>query len=159
MQNDNILLAQLNPIVADIEYNYNKALEFLERAKKDNIKLVVYPELFLLGYPPIDIIERYPLIVEENIKYLEKFAQQCSDIAVLIGFCEFNNSNKGKKYYNSVAYIKNCKIEKIMRKSLLPVYSEFSEGRYFESAPFDSQNRIIEFKTITLIKYFCINKN
>ena len=145
MQNDNILLAQLNPIVADIEYNYNKALEFLERAKKDNINLVVYPELFLLGYPPIDIIERYPLIVEENIKYLEKFAQQCSNIAVLIGFCEFNNLNKGKKYFNSVAYIKNCKIEKIMRKSLLPVYSEFSEGRYFESAPFDSQNRIIEF--------------
>ena len=33
MQNDNILLAQLNPIVADIEYNYKKALEYLEKAK------------------------------------------------------------------------------------------------------------------------------
>lgn len=145
MQNDSILLAQLNPIVADVEYNYNKAVEYLNRAKKLGIKLVVYPELFLLGYPPIDIIERYPLIVHENIKFLHKFAKQCTEISALIGFCEFNNSATGKKYFNSVAFIKDGKIEKIMRKSLLPVYSEFSEGRYFESAPFVSSQRIIQF--------------
>lgn len=148
MNNDTILLAQLNPIVGDIEYNYNKALEYLKKAKEKNIKLVVYPELYLLGYPPIDIIERYPLIVEENIKYLEKFAQQCNDIAVLMGFCEFNKQKRGKKYFNSVAYINNGKIEKIMRKSLLPTYSEFSEGRYFEPANFKSQDRIINFNSL-----------
>lgn len=148
MNNDTILLAQLNPIVGDIEYNYNKALEYLKKAKEKNIKLVVYPELYLLGYPPIDIIERYPLIVEENIKYLEKFAQQCNDIAVLMGFCEFNKQKRGKKYFNSVAYINNGKIEKIMRKSLLPTYSEFSEGRYFEPANFKSQDRIINLNSL-----------
>ncbi len=145
MQNDNILLAQLNPTVADIKNNYNKALEYLKDAKNKNIKLVAYPELFLLGYPPIDIIERYPLIVEENISYLKKFVNQCNNISVLMGFCEFNNSNRGKKYYNSVAYINNGKIEKIMRKSILPNYSEFSEARYFQAAPFKSEDRIIKF--------------
>ena len=113
MQNNTILLAQLNPIVADIEYNYNKALECIKQAQKKGIKLVVFPELFLLGYPPVDIIERYPLIVEENIKYLEKLALECKDISVLIGFCEFNKQKFGKKYFNSVAYINNTKIEKI----------------------------------------------
>ena len=124
MQNDSILLAQLNPIVADVEYNYNKAVEYLNRAKKLGIKLVVYPELFLLGYPPIDIIERYPLIVHENIKFLHKFAKQCTEISALIGFCEFNNSATGKKYFNSVAFIKDGKIEKIMRKSLFCFFAE-----------------------------------
>ena len=145
MKNDTILLAQLNPIVGDIEYNYNKALEYLLRAKSLNISLICYPELFMTGYPPMDIIERYPLIVEENLKYLEKFASQCQNISALMGFCEFNNEKRGKKYFNSVAYINNGKIEKIMRKSLLPQYSEFNEGRYFEAAPFQSENRIINF--------------
>ncbi len=145
MQNCNILLAQLNPTVADIEGNYTKALECLDNSISQGVKLVIFPELFLLGYPPIDIIERYPLIVEENISYLQKFALNCKDVAVLIGFCEFNKSQSGKKYYNSVAFIKNGKIEKIIRKSLLPTYSEFSEGRYFQPAIFDSKERIIEF--------------
>ena len=155
MQNDNILLAQLNPIVADIEYNYKKALEYLEKAKQQGVKLAVFPELFLLGYPPIDIIERYPLIVEENINYLNKFAAQCNEITVLIGFCEFNYSSRGRKYYNSVAYIKNGKIEKIMRKSLLPNYSEFSEGRYFEPASFISKDRIVEFNNYRIGVIIC----
>ena len=148
MQNNTILLAQLNPIVADIEYNYNKALECIKQAQKKGIKLVVFPELFLLGYPPVDIIERYPLIVEENIKHLEKLALECKDISVLIGFCEFNKQKFGKKYFNSVAYINNTKIEKIMRKSLLPTYSEFSESRYFEAAEFISKDRIINFNSL-----------
>ena len=148
MQNNTILLAQLNPIVADIEYNYNKALECIKQAQKKGIKLIVFPELFLLGYPPADIIERYPLIVEENIKYLEKLALECKDISVLIGFCEFNKQKFGKKYFNSVAYINNTKIEKIMRKSLLPTYSEFSESRYFEAAEFISKDRIINFNSL-----------
>lgn len=148
MQNNTILLAQLNPIVADVEYNYNKALECIKQAQKKGIKLVVFPELFLLGYPPVDIIERYPLIVEENIKYLEKLALECKDISVLIGFCEFNKQKFGKKYFNSVAYINNTKIEKIMRKSLLPTYSEFSESRYFEAAEFISKDRIINFNSL-----------
>lgn len=148
MQNNTILLAQLNPIVADIEYNYNKALECIKQAQKKCIKLVVFPELFLLGYPPIDIIERYPLIVEENIKHLEKLALECKDISVLIGFCEFNKQKNGKKYFNSVAYINNTNIEKIMRKSLLPTYSEFSESRYFEAAEFITKDRIINFNSL-----------
>ena len=148
MQNNTILLAQLNPIVADVEYNYNKALECIKQAQKKGIKLVVFPELFLLGYPPADIIERYPLIVEENIKYLEKLALECKDISVLIGFCEFNKQKFGKKYFNSVAYINNTKIEKIMRKSLLPTYSEFSESRYFQAAEFISKDRIINFNSL-----------
>ena len=148
MNNNTILLAQLNPIVGNIEYNYNKALDYLERAKAQQIGLVVYPELFMFGYPAFDIIERYPAIVDDNLKYLEMFAKKCTNISALIGFCEFNNNNRGKKYFNSVAYINNGKIEKIIRKSLLPQYSEFNEGRYFEAAPFQNAQRIIEFNNL-----------
>ena len=145
MNKDTILLAQLNPIVGNIDYNYNKALEYLERARSQGIKLVVYPELFLLGYPPIDLIERYPLLVEQNLQYLSEFAKKCTNISALIGFCEFNKNPCGKKYFNSAAYLHNGKIEKIMRKSLLPNYSEFNEARYFQAAEFNSDERIINF--------------
>ncbi len=144
MHNLKIALAQLNPDIANIEENYKKAVEYLKSAKEKNMDLVVYPELFLLGYPAMDIIDRYPLIVDKNIKYLEKFAKQCKGIKVLIGFCSYNNNDYGKKYYNSIAYINDGKIEKVMNKCLLPDYAEFSDSRNFEAGKFESKNRIIE---------------
>ena len=51
-----ILLAQLNNIVGDIKGNTSKALEILNKAKKENIDLVVFSELFLSGYPPEDLV-------------------------------------------------------------------------------------------------------
>ena len=41
----------------------------------------------------------------------------------------------GKKYFNSVAVLQNGKISGIIRKSLLPTYSEFNDYRYIEPSP------------------------
>jgi NAD+ synthetase len=41
----------------------------------------------------------------------------------------------GKKYYNSVAIISEGQIQGIVRKSLLPTYSEFNDYRYIEPSP------------------------
>ena len=41
----------------------------------------------------------------------------------------------GKKYYNSVAILSGGKIQGIIRKSLLPTYSEFNDYRYIEPSP------------------------
>ena len=141
---DTIALAQVDPIVGDIEYNYNKAKLYIEWANELKLGAVVFPELFLMGYPVFDIIDRFPSIVEKNIEYLEKLAKLTTNTKVLIGFCEFNRFYIGKRYFNSVAILQNKKIERIIRKTLLPVYSEFNDARYFQSAEFNPKDRIIE---------------
>ncbi len=139
-----IVLAQVDPIVGDIEYNFNKAKKYIEWANELKVGAIAFPELFLFGYPVFDIIDRYPKLVEKNIEYLEKLAKCTGKTKVLIGFCEFNRFYIGKRYFNSVAVLSNKKIETIIRKTLLPVYSEFNDARYFQSAEFDSKERIIE---------------
>ena len=99
--------------------------------------MFVFPELILMGYPIEDTIDRHPIIVEENIKWLKEIASFTGSTAALVGFIEPRkyNLNTGKSYYNSVAILQNGEIKGIVRKSLLPTYSEFNDYRYIEPSP------------------------
>ena len=51
-----ITLAQLNPIVGDVEGNAGKARDARVQARADGADLMVLPELFIAGYPPEDLV-------------------------------------------------------------------------------------------------------
>ena len=133
----NIGLAQINPIAGDIEYNAKKVIKYIKYAQDLGLDLVVFPELILMGYPIEDTIDRHPIIVEENVKWLKEIALMTESTAALVGFIEPRkyNLNTGKSYYNSVAILQNGEIKGIVRKSLLPTYSEFNDYRYIEPSP------------------------
>ena len=61
-----ITLAQLNPKVGDFEANLAKALRTLEQSRPEEPDLVVFPELYLMGYPPQDLLERTWFIERQN---------------------------------------------------------------------------------------------
>lgn len=127
-------LAQINPIAGDIEYNAKKIVEYILHAQNIGLDLVVFPELALMGYPIEDTIDRHPIIVDENVKWLKQIAKITTSTTAIVGFVEprkYDNIT-GKKYYNSVAILSNGKIDGIVRKSLLPTYSEFNDYRYIE---------------------------
>ena len=143
-----ILMAQLDPISGNVEYNKNKAISCIKFANENNIDLVIFPELFLLGYPMGDILERYPYLSNQCESALDEIKNYCKNTSVLIGYPELNKQKQGKPYYNSLVYIKNGKTDRIIRKSLLPNYSEHNDYRYFEPYPIDRKNRIIELNGI-----------
>ena len=130
-------LAQINPIVGDIEYNAKKVVENIVHAQNIGLDLVVFPELILMGYPIEDTIDRHPIIVSENVKWLKEIAKITTKTTALVGFVEPRKPEHltGKKYYNSVAILSGGKIQGIIRKSLLPTYSEFNDYRYIEPSP------------------------
>ena len=112
-------IAQINPIAGFIEYNAKKIVKYINFAQKTGIDLVVFPELTLMGYPIEDTIDRHPIIVEDNIKWLKEIAKITIKTAAIIGFVEpRKDNNVGKKYYNSIAVIQNGSIKGIVRKSL-----------------------------------------
>lgn len=130
-------LAQINPIVGDLEYNAKKIVKYINHAQNISLDVVVFPELTLMGYPIEDTIDRHPIIVEENVKWLKEIAKITKTTTAIVGFVEPRNYNHltGKKYYNSVAVLRDGKIQGIIRKSLLPTYSEFNDYRYIEPSP------------------------
>ena len=139
-----IALAQLNSIVGNVEYNKNKALEYIKKANDLDIDLIIFPELFLLGHPMGDILGRYPYCAIQCQKALEEIKQYVTKTRVLIGYPEINKNNFEKPFYNSIAFIENQEIKKSIKKSLLPNYSEHNDYRYFEPYKIDKDERIIE---------------
>ena len=131
----NIGLAQINPILGNIQYNAQKIVKRIKYAENLGLDMVVFPELTLTGYPIDDIIDRHPVVVEENIKWIKEIAKITGKTRALVGFIEKVKSNTGRRYYNAAAVLGEGKIESIVRKTLLPNYSEFYDARYFEPSP------------------------
>ncbi len=136
-KNGAVGIAQINPIVGNIEYNSKKVVKYINLAQNIGLDMVVFPELVLMGYPIEDTIDRHPIIVEENVKWLKEIAKITTKTTALVGFVEprKQKSRIGKKYYNSIAILENGEISGIVRKSLLPTYSEFNDYRYIEPSP------------------------
>ena len=68
----NVAIAQINTNSGDIEYNANKILRAIKHAQELNLQLVIFPELALVGYGLKDTINRHPIIVKENLKWLQE---------------------------------------------------------------------------------------
>lgn len=128
-----IALGQINTTVGALHQNAEKILAYTERAKSGGANLVLFPELAITGYPPKDLLEKSGF-VQENVRVLSSIAEKIEGIAVVVGFVEPNPEPQGKPFFNSAAVIRNRKIISIHRKSLLPTYDVFDEGRYFEPA-------------------------
>ncbi len=127
-----IAIAQINPTVGDIEANVRKIIAFGRRAKAQNADLVVFPELSVCGYPPMDLLLK-DSFVRANLEGLECIAKELSDIDVLVGFVD-RNTGTGRPLHNACALLKGGKRAAVQFKTLLPTYDVFDEDRYFEPA-------------------------
>jgi NAD+ synthase (glutamine-hydrolysing) len=126
MKKIRLALAQINPVVGDFEYNYNKILEFIEKAKKSEADIIAFPELALTGYPPEDLILK-PSFIEKNLYYLEKLKENVDNIIAIVGFID-----KQEDVFNAATVIYNKEIVGVYHKQFLPNYGVFDENRYFQ---------------------------
>lgn len=146
-----IAIAQLNYHIGNFSYNSEKIIQSINKAKSDNVDLVVYSELSVCGYPPLDFLENRDFIesVNENVKLI---ASHCIGIAAIIGAPTLNPEEKGKHLYNSAIFLNNGIIESVHHKTLLPTYDIFDEYRYFE--PGNIFN-VIEYKNEKIALTIC----
>ena len=97
-----ITLAQLNPTVGDIDGNLQKVRETLSQCYRES-DLVVFPELFLVGYPPKDLLEKPWFIqrVNQALEELKQISASYPQTGVLIGVPVINTQNTGRMLFNS----------------------------------------------------------
>ncbi|HYH02727.1 MAG TPA: NAD+ synthase [Bacillota bacterium] len=130
-----ITLAQLNPVVGDIKGNLERILQTLATfgGKTD---LLVFPELFLVGYPPKDLLERTWFIdqVEEAIGRISEVSREYPETGVLFGAPLRTGKAVGKGLTNSAVFVYQGEIILNQAKSLLPTYDVFDEARHFDAA-------------------------
>ncbi len=131
-----ITLCQLNPTPGDIDGNTRTLLDTLERAAADSADLVVFPELFLQGYPPRDLLERRSFVAA-GLRALERVCEESRrypGMGTLVGTVMPNRVPHGKGLFNSAVLIADGGVVFHQNKSLLPTYDVFDESRYFDPA-------------------------
>ncbi|MFW5870232.1 MAG: NAD+ synthase [Candidatus Sumerlaeota bacterium] len=147
-----IALAQINTTVGAIARNANQVVETLRHAGEHGADLVVFPELTITGYPPLDLLDR-PSFVTHNIQALKRVACEAADLpAAIVGFVHRDHSREGTGLFNAAALISGGEIVNIRAKSLLPTYDVFDEMRYFDAA---YENPIVEFQGLRIGLSIC----
>lgn len=125
-----ITLAQLNPTVGDVAGNLDKARAALKLAAADKADVLVFPELFISGYPPEDLVMKDAFLraCKEAVEALA--AEVTADgPAVLIGTPWRDEAGQR---INAVVALDNGQIEAVRAKVHLPNYGVFDEVRVFE---------------------------
>jgi len=130
-----IALAQINTTVGAIARNADLAIATIARARDAGADLVVFPELTLPGYPPLDLLNRRSFVTH-NLEALERLAAATAQgPAVIVGFVQRRETETGKDLLNAAALCDQGQIRSVHGKSLLPTYDVFDEARYFDPAP------------------------
>jgi NAD+ synthase len=127
-----ITLAQLNPTVGDVTGNAAKARAARAQARADGADLVVFPELFIAGYPPEDLVLK-PAFQSACRAAIEDLARDTADggPAMLIGTPWVEDG----KLYNVCALLDEGRIAALRFKANLPNYGVFDEKRLFARGP------------------------
>ncbi|MGC9312121.1 MAG: nitrilase-related carbon-nitrogen hydrolase, partial [Sediminispirochaetaceae bacterium] len=129
-----IAIGQINTVIGDFTGNVDKILRTAAEAGEDLADLLVFPEMCVCGYPPMDLLD-YGRFVQENQKALRRLQQQLpAGIAVAVGYVDQTRGTAGKPLQNTVSVIKDGRILHSQAKTLLPTYDVFDEARYFEPA-------------------------
>jgi NAD+ synthase len=123
-----IVLAQLNPTVGDIAGNMAKAQEARSSAKEQGADLVFFPELFLIGYPPEDLVLK-PSFQGAVDEALAELARETGDGGP--GYLIGAPSRDGDGLHNSMVLIDGGEIVGRRHKVHLPNYGVFDEPRVF----------------------------
>src|ERR1700712_227121 len=125
-----IAVAQLNSTVGDISGNAEKVRR--ARAQAKGADLVFYPEFFISGYPPEDLVLK-PAFQAACRQAIEALARETADggAAMLVGTPWLEDG----KLYNAVALIEGGRISALRFKVDLPNYGVFDEKRVFAAGP------------------------
>ncbi|MFH1897918.1 MAG: NAD+ synthase [Candidatus Desantisbacteria bacterium] len=120
-------MAQINPIVGDLNGNGQKIIEYILRAKEKGIDILSFPEMAVCGYPPEDLVFK-PHFVKNNIETLHRIIKYTDDITVIVGFVDKDEEGN---IYNAAGICQNQKLVNVYHKMNLPNYGVFDEKRHF----------------------------
>ncbi|CAG0943227.1 partial Glutamine-dependent NAD(+) synthetase, partial [Candidatus Brocadiaceae bacterium] len=128
-----IAVCPINPLIGDVSGNKEKIISWYHKACADGADIVAFPELSLIGYSPLDFVERREF--REAVRSAElEIAAVTGEVALLFGSITETEDEIGTNLYNSAVLCYQGSIQFRQHKTLIPNYDVFDEVRYFESA-------------------------
>ncbi|MBB93536.1 MAG: NAD+ synthase [Rhodobacteraceae bacterium] len=126
-----VTLAQLNPVVGDLEGNAAQARSAWDQGKAAGADLVALPEMFIAGYNARDLVMK-PAFHTAAMDTVRTLAAQCADGPALAIGAPWT---EGTSLYNAYLLCRGGKIVSAVLKHNLPNNEVFDEVRIFDSGP------------------------
>jgi NAD+ synthase (glutamine-hydrolysing) len=144
-------VAQLNYHIGNFAGNKDLICKAVRKAKAAGSDLIIFSELCIPGYPPLDLLDRFDFI-EKCDQTVQEIAKECTGIAAIVGSPTLNRKPEGKKLFNSALVLSEGKVIFSANKALLPTYDIFDEYRYFEP---EKQFSVFSFRGLRLAITIC----
>lgn len=142
-----VMVAQLNPACGNPAVNARQTAAAMAAAEGLGVDLLVFPELFLMGYPIRDLIVRFPHLVQEQLGWLDELAKRSGRCRVVLGVAEPNPDladihrhapwrASPRPFFNSVAILGDGQLLGVARKTALATYQQYDDHRVFEPSKY-----------------------
>ncbi|MDO4266666.1 MAG: NAD(+) synthase [Eubacteriales bacterium] len=130
MQDGYIRVAAATPEmrVADPEFNQKNMAVLMHEAAREEVKILVFPELSVSGYTCGDLFFQ-SVLIEASKRALFQLVKESEGLDMLV-FAGVPWAWEGK-LYNAACAFRDGKILAVIPKTYLPNYEEFYEQRYF----------------------------
>lgn len=117
--------------VADCSFNTSEIIRLINEAEKQNVTVIVFPELCLTSYTAQDLFNQRILLEAAKLSLLEiSKNQKGKSVTSIVGLPLEINS----QLYNVAAVLQNGQIKGFVPKTFLPNYNEFYDKRWFSSS-------------------------
>ena len=120
-------LAQMDCRLGDVGANLDKHLVLVEKARKEGVELLVFPELSLTGSRLLPLTGHVALRPADS-PVVRSLVDAAGDMSLVVGLVEEDEQGV---LYNSALLLHGGSIGHIHRKLYLPTYGIFQEGRFF----------------------------
>jgi len=128
-----LALAQVNSTVGDLAGNRRRIEAAAARAAERGADLVVFPEMAVTGYPPMDLLQREGF-VRDQLREVEALREASRRIAIAVGAVVPAPRSGPRQLANAVVLLAGGREVAVQAKTLLPTYDVFDESRYFVPA-------------------------
>ena len=146
-ENLNILLAQTNPIVGNIDHNRDLVLDIVRKNK--DADLIIFSELVLSGYPPEDLVLKSAFQNKVCDAFHEIMdASVESESYIIIG----RPWKENEQLYNAAIVLHKGKVFHRHLKNTLPNYGVFDEKRIFAAG---NESSLFEIKGNKIALFIC----
>jgi predicted amidohydrolase len=122
-------LAQVDVRLGELADNLEHHLDWIDRARRGGVELLVFPELSLTGYRLLHLTPRVALEPARS-ELIDRLRAAAPEMAIVVGCVE--RDERGA-LYNSALLLHDGAIAHVHRKLYLPTYGIFQEGRFFSS--------------------------
>ncbi|MEL7236213.1 MAG: nitrilase-related carbon-nitrogen hydrolase, partial [Chloroflexota bacterium] len=102
---------------------------YINRATKQNVDLIVFPERTLTGYQVMDMVPELAIRASADDPVFSQMLDASRKMDIMFGFVQEDARNR---FYIAAAYLSGGEIVHIHHKVYLPTYTMFDDGRYFD---------------------------